>query len=625
MRARVWPVVVVLVLGLAARAEAATYCVEVKAAGCSDRATAADAFASARADTDRDTILLGRISEAGPFADATGRPVRVAGLGPDATRLRTGTSGATLRLLDPDSSARGLRLDGGAGAPALQIDDGAAASGSVVDGRARVRGGSVQLSGVLIDAPSPALEAVCESGSTRLAFEHVTVRGAGAAGVTGSCATAGRTIAVTVADSIVWGFARGFELGGGTLSATYSDFPEATGDANLAVDPRFAGPDDARPLPGSPVVDAGRPGALSDTELHEDALGYVRIADGSGDGVLRRDMGALELQPPAPAPVAGNALFNPGAEAGTPADDDMSSPAPPQWTRSGAFTFVRYGTTAGQFAFPSQRVGEALGAGDAFYTAGPGKGNSATQVVDVREAAPEIDLGQGATMLSALLGGYRGSADGAIVEAGFRDPRGAALGSLQIGPVTAADRAGATNLLLRAVSGAIPPLTRTIAVTLRSVPASGSYDDAYFDSVALAPTVAGAAPHEDPASAAGRRLRPFAGVAVVSRRAAVDRRRRVWVRLACATRVVGSCTGSVTLTARLPKAGVRRIANRPFSIRHGRVKRFSIALTKAGRRGIAAKRRLPAHLYVAARDGQGLTRSSSAPARVVRGGGFRRR
>jgi hypothetical protein len=70
---------------------------------------------------------------------------------------------------------------------------------------------------------------------------------------------------------------------------------------------------------------------------------------------------------------------------------------------------------------------------------------------------------------------------------------------------------------------------------------------------------------------------------------------------------------------------VRRIANRPFSIRHGRVKRVSIALTKAGRRAIAAKRRLPAHLYVAARDGQGLTRSSSAPARVVRGGGFRRR
>ncbi|MCG4627843.1 hypothetical protein, partial [Anaerostipes hadrus] len=84
---------------------------------------------------------------------------------------------------------------------------------------------------------------------------------------------------------------------------------------------------------------------------------------------------------------------------------------------------------------------------------GPGKGNSATQVVDVRDAAPEIDLGEGAAALSALLGGYRASADGAIVEATYRGPDGDALGSLQIGPVTAADRAGATNLLPRAASG----------------------------------------------------------------------------------------------------------------------------------------------------------------------------
>ena len=91
--------------------------------------------------------------------------MRVVGLGADATRLRSGTSGATLRLLDPGSSVRGLQIDGGAAAPALQIDDGAAASGSVVDGRVRVRGGAAGLSGVLIDAPSPALEAVCETGT----------------------------------------------------------------------------------------------------------------------------------------------------------------------------------------------------------------------------------------------------------------------------------------------------------------------------------------------------------------------------------------------------------------------------------------------------------------------------
>ena len=59
----------------------------------------------------------------------------------------------------------------------------------------------------------------------------------------------------------------------------------------------------------------------------------------------------------------------------------------------------------------------------------------------MREAAPEIDLGEGSAALSALLGGYRGSQDGAIAEAEFRDPAGRALGRLQIGPVTADDRA----------------------------------------------------------------------------------------------------------------------------------------------------------------------------------------
>ena len=617
--------VALLAMAPAATADAATYCVEIRATGCMAKDTVADAFAAARSDSERDTILLGRISEAGAFADQAGRPVRVVGLGADLTRLRPGASGPTLRLLDPGSSVRLLRVDGAGAAPALQIDDGAEALSAQIEGRVRVRGGAAELSSVLVDAAAPGLEVLCETGSARLALDHVTVRGSGDAGVGGSCATPGRTIAVTAADSIVWGYGRGFDLGGGSLSVTYSDFPEATGATNLAADPRFTAPADARPQPGSPVLDAGRPGPLSDSEPHEDALGFVRLADGTGDGSLRRDMGALELQPPAPGAMTGNVLSNAGAEAGTPAEDDTSSPAPPQWSRSGSFTFVRYGTVVGSFPFPSRRIGEALGAGDAFFTAGPGKGNTATQVADVSEAAPEIDMGHGSAALSALLGGYRASGDGAIVEAEFRDPAGDALGRIQIGPVTAGDRGGATNLLPRSASGAMPPLTRSVAVTLRSVPAAGAYDDAYFDSVALVPRVSGGAPHRDPVRAKGHRLRPFAGVAVLSRRAAVDRRGRAWVKLACADRVARRCTGVVTVTARLTRAGERRVARRPFSLRRGRVKRLSIALRRSGRRAIAARRRIPGHIYVAARDAQGLTRTSASPGQVVRGGGYRKR
>ena len=618
--------VAVLCAAFAARADAATYCVEVRSPGCVAEDTAMEAFTAARADADRDTILLGRLNAEGPFADATGRPVRVIGLGAEATRLRAGASGPALRLLDPGSSARELRLEGGS-APALQLDDGAALESSLVSGRVRVRGGAAELSSVAVTGPGPVLDVGCEAASVRLALDGVTLSGSGDAGVSAGCATAGRTVAITAAGSIVWGFASAFALGPGAgVTATHSDYPGASGETNVDVDPRFAGPGDVRLRPDSPLVDAGRPAALGDDEPHEDALGFVRAVDGNGDGTPRRDIGALELQPPAPAVVSGNVLSNPGAEAGTAAEDDTSSPEPPAWARTGTFTSVRYGTVAGMFPFPTRRVSEVLGAGDAFFAGGPGRENSATQVVDLADAAPEIDAGEGTAALSALLGGYRGSGDGAIAEAEFRGPAGGGLGSMRIGPVGAAERAGATTLLPRSTGAAIPPLTRTVAVTLRSTPPSGGYDDAYFDTVSLVPRMAGMPPHTAPAAAAGRRLRPFAGVKLTERRAAVDSRRRVWLRLACASRTAGRCRGVVTLTARLePRAAERRVASRRFDLRRGRTGRLAIPLTRAARTALGAKRRLPGHFYTAARDGQGVTRTSTGPARVVRGKRFGRR
>ena len=330
----------------------------------------------------------------------------------------------------------------------------------------------------------------------------------------------------------------------------------------------------------------------------------------------------MELQPPAAPAPAGNVLSNPGAEAGTPATDDRSSPAPPAWLRSGGFTFVRYGTVAGDFPFPTRRVGEALGAGDAFFAAGPGRGGSATQGADLTAAAPEIDLGLGTVSLSALLGGYRASTDGAIVSADFRNPSGRRLGGIAIGPITADQRAGASNLLPRSASAAIPPLTRTIVVTLRSTPASGGYDDAYFDSVALVPLISGA-PVPGPSRGNARR-RPFAGVSLLSPRAAVDSRRRAWVRVGCASRTVGKCRGAITLTSRLGGRSERRIASRRIALRPGRQLRLRIRLTRAAERRLRSKRRVDGRFYGATRDGQGLTRTSTAPLRIVRGRRFGR-
>ena len=227
----------------------------------------------------------------------------------------------------------------------------------------------------------------------------------------------------------MWGFDRPFLAGAGTTVATsYSAYAGATGATNNALDPGFAGPGDWRLRPDSPLVDAGRPGPLSESEPHEDALGFVRVVDGNGDGVPRRDIGAQEVQPPAPPLPPGNVLANPGAESGDAASDDRSSPAPPGWSRTGAFTFVHYGTVAGLVPFPSERVAQATAAGEAFFAAGPGKDGSATQLYSIADSSPEIDMGKGAVTLSALLGGYRGSADGAIAEAAFRDPFGRTLG-----------------------------------------------------------------------------------------------------------------------------------------------------------------------------------------------------
>jgi hypothetical protein len=611
-------VVALFVLG-AARADAATYCVDVEAAGCTDEPSAGAAFSAARQDAALDVIVLGRLTESGTFTDAPGRPVRVVGAGAGGTVLRTLAGTPALRLQDGDSSASELRLEGTGGASALQVDTGGSVRSAEVAGPVSVRGGDVQLDSVAISGGP--VQVSCAASSTDLTLDQVSVGGTGAAGVSASCTLQQRTIVVRAANTAVWGFQRGFALGPASrLIADYADFPEAAGGTNLAVDPGFAGPGDLRLRPGSPLIDAGQPGSLANSDSQEDALGFVRAADGNGDGVPRRDIGALELQPPPPAPLAGNVLTNPGAEAGTPATDDRASPAPPGWTRRGGFTSVRYGTVAGQFPFPTRRVGDALNAGDAFFAAGPGKDGRATQSADLSGAAPEIDRGRGRAALSALLGGYRSSADGAIVDAIFRGPSGARLGSLTIGPVTPDQRAGASNLLPRTAARAIPRLTRRIDVTLRSTPAAGGYDDAYFDAVSLVPTVRGrpARQGREP----GRRIKPYGGLTMLTARVAVDSHRRAWVRMACPSRTVGRCRGVITLASRLGGRGELRIARRRVALRAGRIVRRPMRLRVAARRRLRRRAHLEGHLYAATRDRQGVTRTATTPVRIVRGRRF---
>jgi hypothetical protein len=227
----------------------------------------------------------------------------------------------------------------------------------------------------------------------------------------------------------------------------------------------------------------------------------------------------------------------------------------------------------------------------------------------------------GAVRLSALLGGYRGDADAAVVAAEFRDPSGAARGTLALDTVTTAERAAATMLSPRAADVAIPPLTRTIAVTIRAGAPAGRYSDAYADDVTLAPRygrVRGVPPpNADPP---GRRRR-FSGVAVLARRAGVGRNGRAGVRLGCASATAGRCSGVLTLTrGRFDIVGSRR-----FAIRPGRVRRVRVQLARPARRLVRRRRSFKGHLYTATRDGQGRTRTKTAPVRIGGGDAPRRR
>ena len=80
---------------------------------------------------------------------------------------------------------------------------------------------------------------------------------------------------------------------------------------------------------------------------------------------------------------------------------------------------------------------------------GDGRVPAAAQTVDVSAAGASIDAGRATANLSAYLGGALAYKDRITARADFLDTGGAALGSVEIGPVTAEDRRGLTTMLRR--------------------------------------------------------------------------------------------------------------------------------------------------------------------------------
>jgi hypothetical protein len=221
------------------------------------------------------------------------------------------------------------------------------------------------------------------------------------------------------------------------------------------------------------------------------AVRLVLISPGSNNlaRVLVLAAGALAAAPAADAALpAGNLVLNPGAEDGPGASDGSTVIPPPSWTTTGTLTALQYGADGGSNPFPSFAVRDAIGGGANFISGGSGGGSTGTQTYDVSGAAPEIDARGVVANLSGYLGGFEAQPDNAEVDAAFLDGSGTILGSVSIGPVTPAERAGQperTTLLPRSAKADVPAGTRAIRLTLTTRRLAGSRNDGYADNLSL--------------------------------------------------------------------------------------------------------------------------------------------
>ena len=211
-------------------------------------------------------------------------------------------------------------------------------------------------------------------------------------------------------------------------------------------------------------------------------------ADGNQDAVVAGDESiTIRLGGGQPL-LAGNLLTN-GSFEGTSAIREPTVAAPPPipgWERTGTMTAARYGMRFSSI-FPNRLDAPRFGTGGPnFLFGGPsGASSTAFQTVDVSGSATSIDAGLATANLSAFLGGGSIYEDNMKVSAAFLDAGGTVLGTLEIGPVTAADRERRTTMLPRAASAPAPAGTRQIRVTLIATNVDGSGNSGFADNVKL--------------------------------------------------------------------------------------------------------------------------------------------
>lgn len=182
-----------------------------------------------------------------------------------------------------------------------------------------------------------------------------------------------------------------------------------------------------------------------------------------------------------PCPSCGhNLIVNPGAETGKGADGDLKVKTP-GWKQTSNFTEVLYTWSSGDVSptskGPKQR-------GKNYFCGGPDNAKS-TGTQTIKITAKGVGSGKVHYALSGWFGGFSSQTDNATLLVTFENGAGKAVGTAQVGPVTASQRKDVSEMLQRTASGVVPSSTRSVLLKLVMKRDSGSDNDGIADNLSL--------------------------------------------------------------------------------------------------------------------------------------------
>lgn len=178
-----------------------------------------------------------------------------------------------------------------------------------------------------------------------------------------------------------------------------------------------------------------------------------------------------------------NWIVNGDAESGPGTDGTTVAAHVPGWTTSGSFNVIVYGAPNG---YPAADTPGPTDRGKNFFCGGPeGERSSATQTLDLTSVAPLLATGKFSYNFSAWLGGISGQNDHVELAAQFLGTGDTVLATAALPKVLDDERSGETKLLLKKVSGPVPPGTLKIKIDMEMIKTDGAENDAYADNLSL--------------------------------------------------------------------------------------------------------------------------------------------